>query len=273
MARREMACKGVGVKRVVAMGDMHCGHMVGLTPPGFQYQSYVGPEYIQKRAMVQREMWSWYARTLAELQPIDILIVNGDLIDGKGSRSGGTEQITGDMGQQADMAASCIKEAHAREAHCTFGTPYHVSADGEDMESVAAGRADATIEGHAWVDVNGVVFDCKHKVGSSQVPYGRHTAVAKERLWNQLWAEQQGAPRADIVIRSHVHYYAFNGDADYLAMTLPALQGLGSKFGVRQCSGLVHFGFVHFDVDDKGGYNWQPHILKIRSARPHTWKA
>ena len=34
-------------------------------------------------------MWGWYCNTLADLQPIDRLIVNGDAIDGKGERQGG----------------------------------------------------------------------------------------------------------------------------------------------------------------------------------------
>ncbi len=222
---------------------------------------------------MQRECWGWYERKMAALQPIDVLIVNADMIDGKGSRSGGTELITSDLRAQAEMAAACIRVAKAKTIICTHGTPYHVSADGEDMETLVADMVGATIGGHEWVDVNGCVFDVKHKIGSSQVPHGRHTAAAKERLWNQLWAEQDGAPKSNVILRSHVHYFAFNGDADYLAMTLPALQGFGSKFGVRQCSGLVHYGLVHFDVQDDGSYTWMPHLLKIRSARPRAVKA
>lgn len=261
------------MKRVVAIGDLHCGHYAGLTPPVFQYRCTVGPNYLRKRGALQFECWSWYSKTLASLQPIDVLIVNGDMIDGKGTRSGGTELVTSDMQQQADMAAMCILEAKASKIICTYGTPYHVSADGDDMESIVASKVDATIGGHEWIDVNGCVFDVKHKVGSSQVPHGRHTAIAREHLWNQLWAERDEAPRADVILRSHVHFYDFCGSDDFLAMTLPALQGPGSKYGSRQCSGIIHYGLVHFDVDDDGGYSWQPHILKIKSARPVAQKA
>lgn len=261
------------MKRVVAMGDLHCGHFAGLTPPAWQYRIGIGPDYMQQRGMMQRECWGWFERTVAALQPVDVLIVNGDLLDGKGSRAGGTEQITGSLDQQADMAAACIRAIKAGKVFCTHGTPYHVSADGEDMEALAADRVGATIGGHEWVDVNGCVFDCKHKVGGSQIPHGRYTAIAREHLWNQLWAERDGAPRANVIIRSHVHYYDFCGSDDFLAMTLPALQGFGSKYGVRQCSGLVHYGLVHFDVQDDGSYTWMPHILKIRSARPRAVRA
>jgi predicted phosphodiesterase len=260
------------MKRVVAMGDLHCGHFSGLTPPPFQYRPGLGPDYLQARGAMQRECWNWFERTVAALQPVDVLIVNGDLIDGKGSRSGGTELVTGSLDQQADMAAACIREVKAKKVFCTAGTPYHVSADGEDMEAIAAERVGASFSGHEWVDVNGCIFDVKHKVGGSQIPHGRHTAMARERLWNQLWAEQDGAPKANVILRSHVHYFAFNGDADYLAMALPALQGFGSKYGSRQCSGIIHFGVVHFDVDERGGYTWMPHLLRIRSARPRAVK-
>ena len=33
---------------------------------------------------------------------------------------------------------------------------------------------------------------------------------------------------------------------------MPSLQGFGSKFGVRQCEGIVKVGLVWFDIDETG---------------------
>jgi hypothetical protein len=125
------------------------------------------------------------------------------------------------------------------------------------------------IGGEVWVEVEGVTFHAKHKVGGSIIPHGRHTQLARDRLWNVLWNEHSGHPKADVILRSHVHYFGFHGDKNYLAMTLPALQGLGSKFGTRQCTGTVDFGLVHFDCQ-AGGYSWQPHTREIVTARPEV---
>jgi hypothetical protein len=51
-----------------------------------------------------------------------------------------------------------------------------------------------------------------------------------------------------------------------LGMTTPALQGFGSRYGARRCTGLVDFGFVTFQVN-KGTYTWQPIIAKLEEQK------
>ena len=112
-----------------------------------------------------------------------------------------------------------------------------------------------------------VIFDLKHKVGNTTVPYSKGTAISKERLWNLLWNEHDEQPKANIILRSHIHWYFQCGDADWQAIYLPALQGMGSKFGGRQCQNIVHFGAVHFDIEDNGRVNWKPHIVRVSTQR------
>ena len=107
-------------KRVVACGDMHCGHRAGLTPA--KYQSKVrGQGYFN----LQRECNDFYCDEIERLKPIDILIHNGDAIDGKGRRSGGTELIHPDRGIQVEMAVENIIRADPQNVVLTYGTPYH----------------------------------------------------------------------------------------------------------------------------------------------------
>jgi len=249
------------MKRVVALGDFHAGHKVGLTPPEWQYH----PQWKK----TQQETWGFFASELARLKPIDVLIANGDLIDGRGERSGSTELLEVDPLEQVQMAVRCIAEVEAKHVILTYGTPYHTGQlqdfENEIYRDVGADQ----IDGEVWVEVEGVTFHARHKVGGSIIPHGRHTQIARDRLWNVLWNEHSDHPKADVLLRSHVHYFNFNGDKTYLSMTLPALQGLGSKFGVRLCSGTVDFGFVHFDCQ-QGGYSWQPHIKVIQTAKPEV---
>jgi len=67
--------------RVLFTGDWHSGHVVGLTPPEWQFQE-VGEKYHDKYAKIQRQMWSWFAEKVALYKPIDRLIINGDAIEG-----------------------------------------------------------------------------------------------------------------------------------------------------------------------------------------------
>ena len=243
------------------MGDLHSGHRVGLTPPRWQWS--LNPKW----GPVQSQLWDAFTNIVDSLKPIDILFVNGDCVDGKGIRSGGTELITPDRKEQAEMAAECINYIGAEKIVMTYGTPYHTGVS-EDWEDIVAEKVGAEeIGSHLWPQVNGVVFDLKHKVGNTTVPYSKGTAISKERLWNLLWNEHDEQPKANIILRSHIHWYFQCGDADWQAIYLPALQGMGSKFGGRQCQNIVHFGAVHFDIEDNGRVNWKPHIVRISTQR------
>lgn len=255
-------------KRLIVLADQHAGHRVGLTPPKFQWHVRTGLGHVwEKCARIQRECWNWYQKQIQALRPVDILLVNGDCIDGRGERSGGVELITGDRSEQCEIAAAGIEAWGARTVILTRGTPYHTG-DKEDWEDVLFRRLRAKkIGDHEWLNINGTVFDFKHHVGRSTIPHGQFTAQAREWLWNALWADAAYQPKADYVVRSHVHYYrpcgGVRGGKAWWAMTTPALQAMGTRYGARFCSNLVDFGFLVFDVDAKGDVTWQPVIAKI----------
>lgn len=242
--------------------------MVGLTPP--EYWTLSGS--LKKFGVMQSAVWNFYADTLKALQPIHCLIVNGDCIEGKGERSGGTELIEPDRTEQVRMAVQCIEAAKAKSIIITAGTPYHTGVTEDFERSVADGVGADKFGGHEWIDINGVVFDCKHKISSSIIPHGRNTPVNRDRLWNLLWSIDDQQPLANVIIRSHVHYHVYSGGPDFLTMTTPALQGYGSKFGIRQCSGRVDIGLVSFNVNQKGGYTWQAHIMHAELQKTRALK-
>jgi hypothetical protein len=271
-------------RRALALADLHCGHVAGLTPPRWQIPAHKAghtdtPQMkrlarrTEKIAGLQRECWLWYVEALKAVGPVDICIANADLIDGRGEKSGSTELIVTDRDEQCAMAVEGLRQTGAKKFFLTRGTPYHVG-DKESWEDRIADALGAEkIGDHEWIDVNGLVFDVKHAIGGSVIPHGRHTAIARDRLWNVLWAEIEEQPRAQVFLRAHVHYHVFAGGARWLAMTLPALQAAGTRFGARQMSGTVDFGFVTFDVDERGRYSWRAHLAGIESQRARVVKA
>lgn len=251
-------------KRLVALGDTHCGSVVGLTPPIWQPKSM---PWLPFRG-IQKELWRWFAQQIEELKPIDILLVNGDGIEGKGRRSGGADVFVPGLKDQATMLANVLGTVEAQAIIMTEGTEYHANTeDGENLEEWAANEVGAQIHERAFLEVNGNVIDARHFVGSSSIPHGRFTAAAREHFWNVVQAARGEAPEAGIILRSHVHYHNYCGGPGWLAMTLPALQGPGTKFGKKKCSGVVDFGLVVFDFDENGGYRWEARTLELK-ARP-----
>lgn len=267
--------KGDGSIRMVILSDLHCGHAVGLTPPEYHYAMPKKKEnnWRYKVAKVQRETWNWWEKDIAEVReekPIDLTVLNGDAIDGRGEKSGGTELTAVDRFTQADMAVTIMKMAKARKYKQTYGTGYHTG-NYEDYEDYICkelgntkGVEKATIGDHAWVNCNGTMFDFKHHVGGSGTPYGQFTPVAKDKVWNSLWSLRDEQPNADVIIRSHVHTHTFCGEYDWLAITTPALQGMGSKFGSRRCSKRINIGYLVFDIAADGSYTWQSRIARLK---------
>jgi hypothetical protein len=156
---------------------------------------------------------------------------------------------------------------HAKTIILIYGTAYHTGKE-EDWEAVLAEMVSAEkIGSHEWIDVNGLIFDCKHFVSGSIIPHGRHTAIARDKLWNELWSAKGGQPEADVFLRSHVHYHNFAGEPGKLMVILPALQ-VWSKYGARRHSGIINTGLVHFDVKSKSEYEWESHLLDATAFAP-----
>ena len=190
-------------RQVLIVSDLHCGSHFGLTPPRWQHKADSA-----KYQKLQAITWEWWCKEIKRAGNIDLVICNGDAIDGTGYRSGGTEQITTDRQEQVEIAIECLSKIKAKKFHFTYGTPYH-NGDAEDYELSIAKSFDAKIGGHEWVQVGGVVFDCKHTIGGSVVPHARYTALGREDLWAGLWNELGASPKANIIVRSHVHYHVF----------------------------------------------------------------
>jgi hypothetical protein len=67
---------------------------------------------------------------------------------------------------------------------------------------------------------------------------------------------------ADVFLRGHVHHFSHSEQPTFHAFTCPSLQGLGSKYGSRQCSGVVHFGFLIFDLTTREEWLKSPRYTK-----------
>lgn len=258
-------------KRVIVLADMHCGHIAGLTPTPFQCNG--GNKIKDFAVKLERECWSAFNYLLKNTkQRFDIAIWNGDLIDGRGERSGGTELITSDRDEQGDIASRVVETVGANRNFFCYGTAYHTG-QCEDFENRIAERFGGDIKSHQFIEVNGVVIDVKHKIGGSSIPHGRATAIKREQLWNLLWAEQDGQPKADIIMRSHVHYYDYTGNDNYYAVVTPALQAAYTKYGARACSGTISWGFLTIEINARGEYHCVRHKVPVASVKCVATKA
>jgi len=260
----------MGPIRILLWGDSHCGSNVGLTPPAFQTKYTPNPKTeehrtLNKWAKLQKESWNWYITKLDLLKPIDKIFYLGDGIDGTGHRSGGTELIVVDRKVQIQMAIEAIEAVETKNMTMVYGTPYHTGQN-EDFEMDIAKHFKCKIGGHEWEEVNGCMFDLKHKQGNCDNP--------TTGLWQQIrdhreWAGLGEQPKADVLVRAHTHRFCMLRLEDCIGITIPALQSYGTKFGARQCSRKVQFGLVALDVWPDGEIVEHIHIAKLAGHITH----
>lgn len=252
------------MKKVLAIGDLHCGSMVGLTHPNWIFKKERNREVYN----LQCEMWDKYCESLDEIGKVDVLLVNGDIIDGKGVKAGGTEQITVDMLEQTEMAIACIEQIKFKNAIFTYGTPYHTaSKSGEDFDKIVAKHFNSEIFDETNFEVDKVLFNARHKVGSSSSPYNRAQPVGRHRLWESLSSLRTKDEIPQIFLRSHVHYFSGCEEKDWRAFTLPALQASATKFGARECVGLTDWGMIVFLVENGQYAGYESYISVLQSSK------
>ncbi len=175
------------------------------------------------------------------------------------------------IGMKEVCGLSTESQTYISEGFLSHNTGYHTGTL-EDYEDVVATKLSCPLpSGTLDLEINGVVFNFKHKVGGSQIPHGRATAQLRDKLWAKQWAARGEYPDCDVQIRSHNHYFGFGGDSEFLWVATPALQGYGwNKYGTRIMSGTVDYGFVHFDISAKGEYSWEEHTLRMPHQPPET---
>jgi predicted phosphodiesterase len=254
------------MKRILWLSDPHGGHRVGLTPPSWQYPL---DHAMSKVAELQRALWDFFTRSVDKYKPYDAVIVVGDVTDGSGARSGGTELLTTDGNKQAEIAAEIIRYAECPEIFMVRGTPYHCTIGGTSLEDTVASMVEAReIKDIGWYTVNGKTFKVRHKIGTSVIPHGRATPVLREVMWNVINAELEIESKADVLVYGHAHYDLEVKHMNRTGIILPGLQGLGTTFGGQQCSGYINFGIRVCEIADNGEITWKTEILKGIVQKP-----
>ena len=112
-------------KRIVVLGDLHVGSILGVAPD--KYNPKKGND--DKLYELRKYGTNWLLEEMGGLGRIDYLVLNGDLVEGKNYKGHGREVIMPDMSEQ--MLA-------ARDLICQIQTPdkYVFEANGFKLSTV-----------------------------------------------------------------------------------------------------------------------------------------
>ncbi|MCK9282563.1 MAG: hypothetical protein M0P71_18255 [Melioribacteraceae bacterium] len=242
------------------ISDLHCGALSGLTPP--RYQSDDSPQYA-------KPMYNWFLSEAKKCGPLDLLIINGDAIDGEGKK-GTIDLLTSDISKQVDISLECISQFNAKKIMMTYGTPFHTVGP-LSYENMIAKELKCEIYDTLFLELNGKKFSVRHVVGTSGTPYGQPTMLGKALINDLIQALAENSESADWVIRSHAHVYCEVGIDGRRARITPCLQAPDGILGRRLTTWWYHIGFLEMTIDPDGRVHETQHMLPIEIVRKRNW--
>ncbi len=190
------------MKTIGIVSDLHCGSAWALLPKS--YWSDRTPEAV-------RWLWQCWQWLIKHWPDLDLLVLNGDLIDGKQFRSRGTGLVTTSLGEQTDMAIECLAPLadKAKKVIRLEGTAYHESFEGPlgKLDTAFGIKVPKHPHQRHVRDIRlskEAVLNVKHKPEGEGMLY-RGTGLDRELLWATVMEVMSGIPHATHIVRSHLH--------------------------------------------------------------------
>lgn len=206
---------------IALVGDTHCGSTSALWPQSWLPGDvpYGSLRYVER----------CFAQLVDEWPEIDLLILMGDLIEGKAPKSKGTGIFTSYLRKQVEGAVEILAPMakKARTIVRVAGTPYHDEHDDPlaflDSElGVVETRQvfNLRIETPgAELGESGVLNVAHHPPGGGVLYEG--TKLTRQILWNIIAAARGKIPGARWISRAHLHTSAEMTKFDITAMLNP----------------------------------------------------
>ena len=119
----------------------------------------------------------------------------------------------------SSCATCATGSKRTRDAEVPFyfvqGTEYHEGRGAEELESIAARVKGANIQSNFTgrqckelldLVVDGIVVNFAHHLGGGS-GFTRSAALDGEAIWNQITSSKGESVAADLIVRSHVHFF------------------------------------------------------------------
>lgn len=254
--------------RIRVVGDLHVGSEYGLWPPGVRYRGRAYPQNVG-----QRWLWRHWLRGWRDLPRPDVVVLNGDLIEGPQPRAGGSGTMSTDLDLQQEallQALGPIVELNPRpRLYVVEGTAYH-----EPVRLVPVARLVGASTHHGQLvsaDVRLRVYRWRILIGhhpdAGQVMY-RGTALERQIVWSLLRSAAEYEHRYDAIVVGHLHTLAYLRVYRTLAVSCPAwcVQDHRSRMR-RRHTWMPDVGWVDLLVDTSG-VSVVPYEVRVPVPQP-----
>jgi hypothetical protein len=210
------------IETALVIGDMHDGSRFGLAPPSW---------WSKRTQFMSEWLWKCWMHMIDWLPPeIDLLVLNGDLIEGQQKRGDSVGLYTADLSEQTDMAIETL-EPLAKKCKRIIrvgGTAYHEGFHGNLKALDKHFGIDCPKDPRDHISryiklADGAVMHVAHHPGGGSTLY-KGTNMDRELLWSKIAAKCHAIPDANILIRNHLHFYGCLADAQKMIIQNPCWQ-------------------------------------------------
>ncbi len=217
----------MSITTVLVLSDLHVGSAYGLMPEDFKLST----GSICALNQGQKYLMRCWEHALEQLpNKIDVLVTNGDLIEGQSLKDEGRGLSEIDPGFQVRAAVQLLKPLAKRckQIWATRGSQYHVGKGGGREEAIADALGAQSFNGWKatpWLrlEIGGLLFDISHRqsvtIAYRSMPMEREIRFALEA------AARRGERAPDVIVRSHAHFgYACFEDGKRYAISTPSFK-------------------------------------------------
>jgi len=253
-------------KKILVVGDLHCGSNVGLMKEGFEINAENDElNYTVKLNKVQEALYGHWTDMLDEVGKVDYVFCMGDLVEGKSYKDQSTGLVTPDMGLQEEIATDLLRQIRCRRFAGISGSRYHTNSNPNSDKNILQNLAREYHEKFEFdtdmvQDINGIRFHLRHKTSFARRPCLRESALGRDA--QEYFTEGKTLGKIDVGIRAHTHYFQALDYRPYLLMAIcPAYKW--SDFYIRaQSVSTPDIGYLEFNVSN-GDYEFLPHVGKL----------
>lgn len=259
-------------KILIPSGDFHIGNKGSLTLP----EVILNADIPSKKEVIsanetQKNIIKIWEGLCDRYHKPDLLILNGDIVDGRNYHESGLGLWTTDVNQQAETFAELISWLKPRKIIGTSGSPYH-SERNPCMDAIAirrcrtaGGKKAIFRQGYVSANINGCRVHAMHKTTISKSTWQyRATPIARSLVLAELAKDTYG--HYNVILKSHVHWFAYVGFSSYLGMVLPCWKAY-DPFGDTN----IEFndpavGYVVFEIEDDGKFTFDFDITHFKQS-------
>lgn len=257
----------MSTKTILLVSDTHVGDGRALVHPKVPRRVGLGEDDYEKVELnkLQRYFYRCWEYMISQLPSrIDILVFTGDLIQGH-KNPWGLKLTLPRIDDQVNHAEELFRPLaeRAKYKYVLAGTRAH-SLDIYDAEREIARRIGAKYDFVFNLRVKGKLFNILH--GKTQPFVYKGSGLEREILFAALMAEMRKVPKADVVIRGHIHKFVSLCLDKKMGMFLPCWQYASDYAAVKTASWFAHqpdLGAVLLEVEEGD----LPDSVKIHRAK------